>query len=83
MRDAIPWKDCMTRFQFDLSLPMRFWTTRGRRCFCEHKRTQEKDIERVETYPLKIPPPGGEGESKMKPKGDGKATTRFPSACSS
>jgi hypothetical protein len=36
----------------------------------------------VETYPLKIPPPGGEGESKRKPKFDGKAATGFPLACS-
>jgi hypothetical protein len=48
-----------------------------------YKWTQEKDTERVETYPLKIPPPGGEGESKRMPKCDGKAAASFPSACSS
>jgi hypothetical protein len=31
----------------------------------------------------KISPPGGEGESKRKPKCDGKAAASFPSACSS
>jgi hypothetical protein len=31
----------------------------------------------------KISPPGGEGESKRKPKCDGKAATGFSSACSS
>jgi hypothetical protein len=29
----------------------------------------------------KIPPPGGEGETKKKPKRDGKAAACFPSAC--
>jgi hypothetical protein len=37
----------------------------------------------VETYPLKIPPPGGEGESKRKPKCDGAVAASFPSACTS
>jgi hypothetical protein len=31
----------------------------------------------------KIPPPGGEGERKKKPKRDEKAATCFPLACSS
>jgi hypothetical protein len=31
----------------------------------------------------KIPPPGGEGDSKRKPMCDGKALAGFPSACSS
>jgi hypothetical protein len=37
----------------------------------------------LETYPLKIPPLGGEGESKRKSKCDEKAAASFPSACTS
>jgi hypothetical protein len=46
------------------------------------KWTQEKDRERVETYPLKNPSSWRRG-SKRKPKCDGKSAASFPSACTS
>jgi hypothetical protein len=45
----------------------------------EHKRKIQRGWKHI---PYKIPPPEGEGESKKKPKRDGKTTTCFPSACS-
>jgi hypothetical protein len=48
-----------------------------------HVNTRERYREGGNISLKKIPPLGGEGESKKKPKCDGKATTCFSSAWSS
>jgi hypothetical protein len=50
---------------------------------CFQVNTRERYKEGGNISLKKIPPPGGEGESKRKPKCDGKAAASFPSACTS
>jgi hypothetical protein len=58
--------------------PSKFWLLPH--LTSEHKRKIQRGWKHI---PSKIPPLGGEGERKRKPKCDGKAAASFPSACSS
>jgi hypothetical protein len=57
--------------------PSRFWLLPH--LSSEHKRMIPKEGGNISLR--KIPPLGGEGESKRKPKCDEKAVAGFPSAC--